>query len=271
MNWIKELFGTEKPVIAMCHLRALPGDPLYKKESGMQLIIAQARRDIIALKEGGVDGILFSNEFSFPYMKKVETITVASISRIIGELRNILDIPFGVDCMLDPIASIDIATATDAAFVRGIVSGVYTSDYGLWDTSPGDVARHAANIGVQGKIKLLCCIMPGAAQALGHRNFADIINSTIFNIQPDGICLSGLTAGKALEIELLESVCALNLDVPIFCDGGCNKKNVGQYLKLSDGIIVGTTFKTNGIFKNSVDPIRVKEFIETVRMERTNC
>ena len=26
MNWIKETFGTEKPIIAMCHFAALPGD-----------------------------------------------------------------------------------------------------------------------------------------------------------------------------------------------------------------------------------------------------
>ena len=28
MSWLKEVIGTEKAVIAMCHLRALPGDPL---------------------------------------------------------------------------------------------------------------------------------------------------------------------------------------------------------------------------------------------------
>lgn len=27
MSWLKEVIGTEKAVIAMCHLRALPGDP----------------------------------------------------------------------------------------------------------------------------------------------------------------------------------------------------------------------------------------------------
>ncbi|ESH29972.1 hypothetical protein SEED0626_04177, partial [Salmonella enterica subsp. enterica serovar Derby] len=26
MSWLKEVIGTEKAVIAMCHLRALPGD-----------------------------------------------------------------------------------------------------------------------------------------------------------------------------------------------------------------------------------------------------
>ena len=31
MKWIKEVFGTEKPIVAMCHLQAMPGDPYYDK------------------------------------------------------------------------------------------------------------------------------------------------------------------------------------------------------------------------------------------------
>ena len=33
--WIEEMFGTKKPIIALLHLRALPGDPLYKKDDTM--------------------------------------------------------------------------------------------------------------------------------------------------------------------------------------------------------------------------------------------
>ncbi len=29
MSWLESHFNTRKPVIAMCHLRALPGDPGY--------------------------------------------------------------------------------------------------------------------------------------------------------------------------------------------------------------------------------------------------
>lgn len=36
MSWCKELFGHEKPVIALLHLNAFPGDPLYKKGDSMK-------------------------------------------------------------------------------------------------------------------------------------------------------------------------------------------------------------------------------------------
>jgi hypothetical protein len=37
MNWIQELFNTLKPVIAMCHLQALPGDPDYDPQKRDEL------------------------------------------------------------------------------------------------------------------------------------------------------------------------------------------------------------------------------------------
>ncbi|MBR3749186.1 MAG: SgcQ protein, partial [Firmicutes bacterium] len=64
MPWINEMFHTQKPIIAMLHLDALPGDPAYRRDSSMAQIVEHARRDLHALQDGGVDGVLISNEFS---------------------------------------------------------------------------------------------------------------------------------------------------------------------------------------------------------------
>lgn len=53
MNWLKEVFKTEKPIIAMCHLQALPGDSGYDQEKGMEWVIEKAREDLYALQDGG--------------------------------------------------------------------------------------------------------------------------------------------------------------------------------------------------------------------------
>jgi predicted TIM-barrel enzyme len=76
MDWIKAIFGTSKPIIAMCHLEALPGDPKYDPQKGMEWVVERARADMLALQEGGVDAILFSNERSIPYLTKVEPIAL---------------------------------------------------------------------------------------------------------------------------------------------------------------------------------------------------
>ena len=88
MSWLEEMFGAKKPVIAMCHLQPMPGDPNYDEKGGMQKVIDLAYQDLRALQDGGVDGIMFSNEFSMPYLTKVEPVTQACMARIIGELRS---------------------------------------------------------------------------------------------------------------------------------------------------------------------------------------
>ena len=55
MQWIKDLFGVNKPIIAMCHLHALPGDPAYDPSKGVEWIVEQGRKDLHALQDGGVD------------------------------------------------------------------------------------------------------------------------------------------------------------------------------------------------------------------------
>ena len=67
MSWLRETFGTGCPIIAMVHLPALPGMPLYDAAGGMRGILASAGRDIAALQGGGVDAVMFGNENDRPY------------------------------------------------------------------------------------------------------------------------------------------------------------------------------------------------------------
>ena len=118
--WVQEIFHTNKPVIAMCHLLPLPGDPNYDEEGGMKKVIDRARHDLLALQNGGVDAVMFSNEFSLPYLTKVESVTISAMARIIGELMSEIKIPYGVDVLWDPYKSFDLAVSVDAKFVREI-------------------------------------------------------------------------------------------------------------------------------------------------------
>ena len=70
MSWTHDLFGVDKPIIAMCHLKAMPGDPDYDRVRGVEGIIEDGRRDLLALQKGGVDSVMFSNEYSLPYVTR---------------------------------------------------------------------------------------------------------------------------------------------------------------------------------------------------------
>ena len=268
IEWVKETFGTIKPIIGMCHLQAVPGDPGYDSEDGMKKVIEFARKDLAALQNGGVDRVMFSNEFSLPYLKKVPTITVASMARVIGEIIGGIKIPFGVDVLWDPIASVDLAVATDANFVREVFTGVYASDFGLWDTNFGEVIRHLNSIKAK-KIKLFFNIVPEAAKYIEERDYAEIAKSTIFNAKPDALCVSGLTAGSEINIDILKLIKEAVPETFVFANTGVNLKNVEQILEIADGAVVGTYFKFEGRFQNPVDENRVRIFMEKVKSVRS--
>ncbi len=269
MNWVKELFGTSKPIIAMCHMNALPGDPGFNSAEGMKQVIEWARKDLNALQDGGVDAVMFSNEFSLPYLTKVEPLTIASMARVIGELHEDIRIPFGVNVLWDPIASLDLAVAVGGKFVREIFTGVYASDFGLWNTNCGATIRHQHRIG--GKdIKLFFNIVPEAAAYLAERDIVAIAQSTVFNNHPDALCVSGLTAGVQTDTSILKKVKEVVPETIVYANTGMKMENIEQQLSIADGAIVGTTFKFDGIFENHVDRNRVAQFMDKVKAFRKN-
>jgi hypothetical protein len=264
MNWMNEMFGVRKPIIAMCHMLALPGDPGYDSEKGLDWVVESARRDLRALQDGGVDAVMFSNEASLPYLTRVEPITYVTMARVIGELRAEIKVPFGVNVLWDPKASIDLAMATGAGFVREIFTGLYASDFGLWNTNCGEVVRHRRAIHAD-HVRLLFNIVPEAAVYLGQREVGDIARSTVFNNRPDALCVSGLTAGIASSAETLRLVKDAVPDTPVLANTGVRPENIRQQLEVADGAITGTTFKRDGYIWNEVDVRRVSEFMKLAR------
>ena len=153
MSIVKELFGKEKPIIGMVHFPPLPGSPLYNDDKGIDYILERVRHDLNALQNGGIDAVMFCNENDRPYKLNADYATVATVSRVIGELIDEITVPFGIDILWDPYAAIAVAKATGAKFIREILTGVYVSDMGLWNTSVGDLYRYrklldASNIAV---------------------------------------------------------------------------------------------------------------------------
>ncbi len=268
MTWIRDLFGVTQPVIAMCHLRPLPGDPDFDAGAGVEWVVQKARADLRALLAGGVDAVMFSNEWSVPYLLAVEPITTATMARIIGELRSELTVPWGVNVLWDSKATIELAVATGAQFVREVFSGVYASEFGLWNSRAGETVRLRNRLGGQG-IRMLYNIVPEAAAHLSPRSMADIARSTEFNMRPDAICVSGLIAGAAADADTLRTVKQAVQSTPVFANTGVRPETVAAHLQMADGLVVGTTLKRHGRIWEDVDAPRVSTFMQAVHAART--
>lgn len=265
--WTEELFGVKKPIIALLHLRALPGDPLYSHQGGMEEVIRIAREELHALQNGGVEGILFANEFSLPYEHKTTHVTTSAMARIIGALSDDIKVPFGVNVVLNPLASIELAVATDAQFVRSTFTGAYIGESGITDTDVAGVTRRRSALRAD-HIKMLYKVNPESDAYIAPRDLQKITKSIIFHCFPDGLCVSGDSAGSETDGTLIDVVKEVSGDVPVLCNTGCNRNNVAEKLAQSDGACVGTAFKVDGKFSNQVDEARVLDFMNQVRLYR---
>ena len=50
----------------------------------MDKVVEHAREDLHALQDGGVDGIIFSNEFSLPYQRNMDMVPPAAMAYVLG-------------------------------------------------------------------------------------------------------------------------------------------------------------------------------------------
>lgn len=261
-EWIKELFGNEKPVIAMAHVPALPGTPRYDAEGGINSLIDKVSHDVQHLEDGGVDAVMFCNEDDRPYVFEAGIEQISALTRVVTELAP-KNIPFGVDFLWDPMAAMAVAHATGAAFIREVLSGLYESDMGLWSPSAGKVMRFRRQIGAE-NIRVFYNIVPEFAASLGSRSVGNRARSAIVSSLVDVILVSGAMAGEEPDITYIEEIKAAIGDFPVFLNTGAKAENIGQFLPASDGVIVGSSLKVDGYTWNPIDPNRVKLFMDQV-------
>jgi uncharacterized protein len=267
MTGFERIFGRGKPVIAMVHLGAMPGTPLYDAAGGIGAILRGAEADLDALQAAGVDAVMFGNENDRPYELKVDAASTATMAHVIGRLRDRITVPFGVNVLWDPMATMALAAATGAAFVREIFTGTYASDMGLWAPDAGAARRYAARLGV-GDVVTLYNVSAEFSGSLDPRPLPDRARSAVFSSIPDAVLVSGAITGEAARMEDLEAVKRVLPSTPVLANTGVKHATVAEVLRIADGCIVGSALKVDGNTWAAVDPDRAKDFMDRARAAR---
>ena len=264
---LKQTFGSAKPIIAMVHLPPLPSAPLYDAKGGMSKIIESCAKDIEALQGGGVDAIMFGNEGDRPYLLKASPATLAAMAFVVGELKRSIKVPFGVNYLWDPVATVALAVASGASFAREIFTGIYDSDMGLWAPDAAGALRLRADCH-RADLKLLFNINAEFASPVGNRSIAQRAKSAVFSSLADIVLVSGPMTGQPAETADLKLVKDALPDTPVFANTGVNIDNVADVLKIADGCVIGSHLKVGGDTWKNVDKTRVKRFMDKVRKIR---
>ena len=256
-----------KVVIAMAHIGALPGAPLYDADGGVAKLVEGVIKDIENLQAGGIDAVMFGNENDRPYVFRAPPEGVAAMTAVVEAVKPHLTVPFGVNYLWDPVASVAIAAATGASFVREIFTGVFASDMGLWRPDGAGAVRLRHHLG-RDDMKLLFNINAEFAHSLDQRPIALRARSAVFSSLADAILVSGPLTGEPVEGSNLKNVREAVPNVPVLANTGVTIDNVREILAIADGVVIGTHFKRDGQTWNPVDGARVKRFMDAVEKLR---
>jgi len=267
MGNFQRVFGAGKPVIAMVHLGALPGSPLYDAEAGVAGLLAGARADLHALQATGFDAVMFGNENDRPYEFRVDPASTATMAFVIGQLRAEITLPFGVNVLWDPMSTVALAAATDAAFVREIFTGAYASDMGPWTPDAGAAMRYRNRLH-RPDLCMLYNVSAEFADSLDRRPLPDRARSAVFSSIPDAVLVSGQITGEAAALSDLEAVKRVLPTTPVMANTGVKHDTIADVLRVADGCIVGSALKVDGQTWNAVDPDRAADFMARVRQIR---
>jgi hypothetical protein len=263
---LSSIFKAAKPIIGMVHLPASPGQPQFKSKPDLKALIESVKSDVKALQDGGVDGLLFCNESDLPYTTKVNSEVGAWTTFMIGAVHDQLRLPYGVNLLWDPIASIEAASASGASFVREVMCGSFASDMGLLAPDPALVAQTRIRLKAE-HVALFTNIVPEFASSLEVRSVSQRAKAAEY-FGFDAILISGPVAGIPFSNEDLIAAKETAKKIPVFANTGVNAQTIGETLKIADGVIAGSSMKVEGKTFNPVDPKRVIELVTAANKSR---
>jgi membrane complex biogenesis BtpA family protein len=259
-----ELSG-RKALIGMVHLLPLPGSP-FETGQGPAGILDAARRDLDALLDAGFDAVSISNEGDRPYATSIPIEQVAVFTHVLSRLTASLGVPFGCGMLIDPKASLAVARAVSADFIR-LSLGTMVGSYGVLTEDPAEILRYRRAIGAEG-VALYLNLSPHFSTTLDSRPLGEIVATTAFLCEPDAIQVHGAGAGIPPTMEAVLEVREAVPGTPVIVASGVTADTVGAVLEHADGVIVGTSLKHGGRIWNPVDPVRAKAFVDAARQAR---
>jgi uncharacterized protein len=262
---VERLFAdVAKPLIAMAHIPALPGTPLYDADAGIPGLVRRVKEDLAVLVDAGFDAVMFCNENDRPYTLKAELAAAAVMARVVTECAP-TSVPFGVDYLWDAECALAVGVATGARFMREVVTGVWESDMGLWAPDAAKVLRQRRNLYAD-DLAIFMNVTPEFASSVGRRTPAEVARTVATSSLPDAILVSGPMAGAEPSVSTLAEVrAAVPGEIPVYVNTGAKSSNIAAFLEVADGCIVGSDLKVDGYTWNPVDPGRAAAFVGNAR------
>lgn len=262
------LFPQLKTVIGVIHVGALPGTPRGSRSASE--LVALARQEAKLYREAGVDGAIVENMHDVPYLRgAVGPEIVAAMTAIGVEVKAECGFPVGVQILAGAnIEAMAVAHAAGLDFIRAEgYAYAHVADEGLIQASAAQLLRFRKMIGAAGVQVWADVKKKHAAHAITADVSLGETAETVEFMGADCVIVTGSATGKApliADVQEAKSHCGL----PVFLGSGITENNLAEFYDHADGFIIGSALKVDGLWSNTIDPVRLNRVISTLNKLR---
>ena len=224
------------------------------------------REEARIYRECGVDGVIIENMHDVPYMRaEVGAEIVAAMTALGIEVKRECRLPVGIQILAGAnIEAMAVAHAAGLDFIRAEgYAYAHVADEGLIQASAAKLLRYRRLIGATGVQVWTDVKKKHSAHAITADVSLGITAETVEFMGSDCVIVTGNVTGeppRVADVQEAKSYCHL----PVFLGSGISEANIAEFYDEADGFIIGSAFKVNGLWSNTIDPARVTKFMSAV-------
>jgi len=263
------LFSRSKPVIGVIHVGALPGTP--RSSQSVPDLITSAKEEAKLYRQCGVDGVIIENMHDVPYMRGEVGPEIVSAMMAIGiEVKHECRLPVGIQILAGAnIEAMAVAHAAGLDFIRAEgYAYAHIADEGFIQASAAQLLRYRRMIGAT-RVQVWTDVKKKhSAHAITADVSLGVTAETVEFMGSDCVIVTGNVTGEApkvADVQEARSYCHL----PVFLGSGISEGNMAEFYADADGFIIGSAFKVDGLWSNTVDPAQVTKLMKAMEELRT--
>ncbi|OON41653.1 BtpA family membrane complex biogenesis protein [Izhakiella australiensis] len=266
-NAIQAIFNRTKSVIGVIHCDAFPGAPKYK-DRPIKEIIENAIRDADNYLSGGVHGLIIENHGDIPFAKPedIGPETSAIMAVITDNIRARFGAPLGINILANAaIPALATALASGADFVRvNQWANAYIANEGFIEGAAAKALRYRNQLRAN-HIRVFADshVKHGSHAIVADRSIKELTRDVDF-FEADAVIATGQRTGDSATLEEIDEIRSATT-LPLLVGSGVTPDNVCAILGRTQGVIVASTLKRDGVWWNEVELARVKHFIAAAR------
>jgi len=252
-------------LIGMIHLPPLPGSPGYRGLT-IREYLDYSVKEAEKLYVAGFNGVIIENYMDYPFSIRIsDRISLELFSKIVEHVRREFnDFEIGVNILRNSgVEAAWIACVSNADFIR--VNSYYEpvlAPEGFLQP----IAREIWSVlnTLDCRVKIYADVNVKHAKPL--IDIVDALHDTCSRGRVNGVIITGRATGYETSLNDILLARRMCRDKEIWVGSGVNHDNIGSYIDIVDGLIIGTSIKIDGVTSNPIDVNRAKLIVDRARI-----